>query len=156
MRQLTAEALGEELADHFLQPDRCRRVADMLRATPNPDPVGCCEVAFARAAVLLFVVADTQAPALAARINGAIDAVIARMFEGAHTPETSAWYGPGDMRVTAAKGVEHYRPAAFWSDRIAKTLADRLGLPRPSATVAADFSALIEAVVMWITKVRIR
>ena len=156
MRQLTPEALGEELAGHFLEPERCARVAALLRIAPNPDPVGCCEVAFARAAVIEYVVGDTQAPPLAARINATIDAAVARMFEGAHTPETAAWYGPGDLRATAALGVEHYRSAAFWSDRVAKTLADRLGLPRPSAAVAAEFSAQTEAVVLWITKVKFR
>ena len=156
MRQLTAEALGEELASHFLEPETCARIAALLRNTPSPDPVGCCEVAFARAAVLEFVVGDIQAPPLAARINAAIDANVSRMFEGAHTPETAAWYGAGDLRTTAALGVEHYRGAAFWSDRVAKTLADRLGLPRPSPTVAAEFSGLTEALVLWITKVKIR
>jgi hypothetical protein len=155
MRQLTAEALGEELADHFLEPETCARDAGLLRDAPRPDPVGCCEIAFARAAVLEFVVADTQAPALATRINSAIDAAVSRMFEGAHTPETAAWYGPDDLRGTAAAGVEHYRSAAFWSDRVAKTLADRLGMPRPSTAVASQFSALTEAVVMWIMKVKI-
>ncbi len=156
MRQLTAEALGEELAKHFLDPDICAEVAAELRTSPRPDPVGSCEVAFARAAVLEFVVGDTQAAPLAARINAAIDAAVSRMFEGAHTPETSAWYGAGDLRVTAALGVEHYRAAAFWSDRMAKTLADRLGLPRPSKAVAETFTTLTEAVVVWIMKVKIR
>jgi hypothetical protein len=156
MRQLTAEALGEELASHFLQTERCVEVAALMRNTPNPDPVGCCEIAFARAAVLEFVVGDTQAPALAVRINGAIDAAVSRMFEGAHTPETAAWYGAGDLRSTAALGVEHYRAAAFWSDRVAKTLSTRLGLPGPSAAVAETFTALTEDVVVWITKVKIR
>jgi hypothetical protein len=156
MRQLTAEALGDELAGHFLDPERCSEVAGLLRQTPRPDPVACCEVAFARAAILEFVVSDTQAPALAARINGAIDAAVSRMFEGAHTPETAAWYGAGDLRVTAAHGVDHYRGAAFWSDRVAKTLADRLALPRPSGAVAETVTVLTEAVVMWITKVKIR
>jgi hypothetical protein len=156
MRQLTAEALGDELAGHFLDPELCLEVAAQLRRSPSPDPVGCCEVAFARAAVLEFVVGDTQAPPLAARINTAIDAAVSRMFEGAHTPETSAWYGPGDLRETAAMGVEHYRTAAFWSDRVAKTLADRLGLPRPAPAIAAAFTALTEEAVVWITKVKIR
>jgi hypothetical protein len=156
MRQLTAETLGEELASHFLALESCVKVAGQLRSSPSPDPVGCFEVAFARAAVIEFVVGDTQAPPLAARINAAIDAAVSRMFEGAHTPETSAWYGAGDLRVTAALGVEHYRAAAFWSDRVAKTLADRLGLPRPSPAVAESFTILTEEAVMWITKVKIR
>jgi hypothetical protein len=156
MRQVTAETLGAELADHFLSPERCQRIAALLRDTPSPDSVGSCEVAFARAAVLEFVVEDTQPPPLAARINAAIDAAVSRLFEGAHTPETAAWYGPGDLRATAALGVEHYKPAAFWSDRVAKTLSIRLGLPRPSTAVAEEFSAMTEAVVMWIMKVRIR
>jgi hypothetical protein len=156
MRQLTAEALGEELVGHFLKPEPCLEVAALLRDTPRPDPVGVCEIAFARAAVLEFVVGETQAPALAARINAAIDAAVSRTFEGAHTPETSAWYGAGDLRETAAHGVDHYRSAAFWADRVAKTLADRLGLPRPSKAVAQTFTDLTEAVVMWIMKVKIR
>jgi len=156
MRQLTAEALAAELAEHFLEPETCARLAALLRTTPSPDPVGCCEIAFARAAVLKFIVSDTQAPALATRMNGAIDTAVSRMFEGAHTPETSAWYGPADLRETASLGVEHYRGAAFWADRVAKTLADRLGLPRPSPAVAAEFSVMIEAVVVWIMKVRLR
>ncbi len=156
MRQLTAEALGEELATHFLEPGGCAQVAGELRSSPSPDPVACCEVAFARAAVLQFIVGDTQPPPVAARMNVAIDAAVSRMFEGAHTPETSAWYGAGDLRVTASLGVEHYRAAAFWSDRMAKTLADRLGLPRPSRAVAQTFTDLTEAVVVWITKVKIR
>jgi hypothetical protein len=156
MRQVTAEALGEEIASHFLKTESCLEVAAMLRTAPRPDPVGCCEVAFARTAVLEFVVGDTQAPHLAGRIVAAIDAYISRMFEGAHTPETAAWYGAGDLRATAALGVEHYRGAAFWSDRVAKTLAIRLGLPGPSAAAAETFTALTEDVVVWITKVKIR
>jgi hypothetical protein len=156
MRQLTAEALAEELADRFLDPETCARLAALLRSTPSPDPVACCEIAFARAAVLKFIVSDTQTPPLAARMNETIDTAVSRMFEGAHTPETSAWYGAEDLRTTAALGVEHFRSAAFWADRVAKTLADRLGLPRPSPAVAAEFSAMTEAVVVWITKVKIR
>jgi len=156
MRQLTAEALAEELTSHFLEPETCARLAALLRATPSPDPVGCCEMAFARAAVLEFVVSDTQEVAVAARMNATIDAAVSRMFEGAHTPETSAWYGAADLRTTAALGVEHYKSAAFWADRMAKTVADRLGLPRPPPAVAAEFSAMTEAVVVWITKVKIR
>ena len=156
MRQLTAEALAEELASHFLEPETCSRLAAMLRTTPSPDPVGCCEIAFARAAALEFIVSDTQEAAIAARMNGAIDTAVSRMFEGAHTPETAAWYGATDLRTTAALGVDFYKGAAFWADRVAKTLADRLGLPRPSPAVAAEFSAMTEAVVVWITKVKIR
>lgn len=155
MRQLTAEALGEELAARFLDAPDCRRVASLLRGRPDPDPVACCEAAFARAAVLEFVIGDTQSSEIAGRMNAAIDAVVAKMFGGAHTPETSAWYGQTSLAAIAVQGVRHYYAAAFWSDRVAKYLADRLGLPRPSAEVAGDFSALTEAVVVWITKVKI-
>ena len=156
MRQLTAEALGEELANRFLDPDACQRAAALLRNQPRPDPVGCCEIAFARAAVLKFVVRDTQLPSIAARVNGGIDLIVARRFDGAHTARTAVWYGAADLRSAAATGVEHYLASAFWSDRVAKALADRLGLARPPPEVAWDFAAVVEQAVVWITKVTIR
>jgi hypothetical protein len=156
MREVTAEELGRQLANRFLEPEACRREADALRDQPRPDAVGCCEMAFARAAVLKFVIGDTQDGAIAARINSGIDAVVAQMFHGAHTPETAAWYGPGDLGATAAQAINNYQGAAFWSARLAKIMAERLGLARPSPLAAKGFADLTEAVVVTITKVRIR
>ena len=127
-----------------------------MRDLPRPDPVGCCEIAFARAAVVKFIVNDTQASGLAVRINAGVDESISHMFKGAHTPQTAAWYGAGDLGEAAAKGIEQYMSAAFWSDRVAKTMADRLGLPRPSPVVASGFSKLTEDIVIAITRVKIR
>jgi hypothetical protein len=156
MRQVTAENLGRELAERFLDPELCRIEAEALRDLPRPDPVGCCEIAFARAAVVKFIVNDTQASGLAVRINAGVDESISHMFKGAHTPQTAAWYGAGDLGEAAAKGIEQYMSAAFWSDRVAKTMADRLGLPRPSPVVASGFSKLTEDIVIAITRVKIR
>ncbi len=156
MRQVTAEALGRELAEWVLDPELCRIAAEALRDLPRPDPVGCCEIAFARAAVVKFIVNDTQSAGLAVRINAGVDESIAHMFKGAHTPQTAAWYGEGDLGEAAAKGIEQYMNAAFWSDRVAKTMADRLGLPRPSPIVAKGFSKLTEDIVIAITRVKIR
>lgn len=156
MRQVAAENLGRELAERFLDPELCRIEAEALRDLPRPDPVGCCEIAFARAAVVKFIVNDTQASGLAVRINAGVDESISHMFKGAHTPQTAAWYGAGDLGEAAAKGIEQYMSAAFWSDRVAKTMADRLGLPRPSPVVASGFSKLTEDIVIAITRVKIR
>ena len=156
MRRLTAEALGEELADRFLDPEACQRAAALMRGRPRPDPVGCCEIAFARAALLRFVIEETLAPSIAARASGAVALVLARLFDGAHTPQTAARYGPSDLPTAAAVGLAHYREAAFLSERLARSLAERLGMAQPSPEVAEDLTGMVERVVIWITRVGIR
>jgi hypothetical protein len=156
MRRLTAEALGEDLAGRFLDPEGCRGAAALLADRPRPDPIGCCEIAFARAAVLKFLADETLPPPIAARAHTGIDAVVSRMFDGAHTRQTAAWYGPADLRTAAAAGVEHYRASAFLSDRLARTLSERLASAGPSSAVADNFTTLAEQAVVWITKWTVR
>ena len=152
----TAEQVAGDLAARVLDPEACREAAARLPGRPAPDPVGSCEMAFAGAATLKHVIADTQAPAIAARMTGAVDAAVADAFGGAHTPQTEEHYGPESLREAAAEAVERYRADAFFSKRVAETMNARLGVRGPaSPEVARIFSQITEAAVLAISKVKI-
>lgn len=151
-----AEQVARDLALEVIDPEACRRAAGTLRGRPTPDPVGSCEMAFAGAATLKHVIGDTQPPAIAGRMGAAVDAAVADAFGGAHTPETADHYGPEGLREAAAKAVKRYRGDAFWSKRVAETMAARLGIPgKPSAEVAQIFSDITRHAVLAISKLRI-
>ena len=152
----TAEQVAGDLAARVLDPETCRRAAASLPGRPTPDPVGSCEMAFAGAATLKHVIADTQPPAIAARMGAVVDTAVADAFGGVHTPETGDHYGPESLREAAAKAVERYRGDAFWSKRVAETMAARLGIPgKPSMAVAHIFSDITRHAVLAISKLRI-
>ena len=151
-----AEQIARELAARVLDPDICRRAAAALSGRPIPDPVGSCEMAFAGAGTLKHVIDDTQAAAIAARMNAVVDAAVAETFGGAHTAPTQNHYGPDGLAEAAAKAVERYRADAFWSRRVAETMAARLEIPgKPSAQVAGIFSQITRDAVLAISKARI-
>jgi hypothetical protein len=155
-KRTTAEQLARELAATVIDPDACRRAAARLGERPDPDPVGCCEMAFAGVATLEHVIADTQAPAIAARMNGAVDAALAEAFGGAHTAETQAQYGPESLPDAAHRAVEAYRPAAFWSKKVAEMMATRLAIPGPpDMEVAQVFSDITTRASLAISRAKI-
>jgi len=155
-RRATAEKVAGDLAAAVLDPETCRAAAARLSGRPSPDPVGSCEMAFAGAATLKHVIADTQSPAIAARMTVAIDAAVADVFGGAHTPQTEAHYGPDSLAQAAAAAVARYQGDAFWSKRLAETLGARLGISEaPSMDVARIFSDITEDSVLAISKFRI-
>ncbi|MEO8927229.1 MAG: hypothetical protein ABI306_08700 [Caulobacteraceae bacterium] len=155
-KRASAEQLARDLAAGILDPEACRTAAARLSNRPTPDPVGSCEMAFAGAATLKHVIDETQPPAIAARMNGVMDAAVAEAFGGVHTAETLDHYGPESLPVAAAAAVERYRGDAFWSKRVAETMAARLEIPGPpSMAVAQVFSEITERAVLAISRVRI-
>ena len=151
-----AEQVARDLALKVIDPETCRATATTLAGRPTPDPIGSCEMAFAGAATLKHVIADTQPPAIAARMNAAVDAAVADAFGGAHTVETRDHYGPESLREAAARAVERYQADAFWSKRVAETMAARLGIPgRPSMEAAQIFSEITRRAVLAISNARI-
>jgi hypothetical protein len=155
-KRVTAEQLARDLAATVIDPQACRIAAARLPGRPNPDPVGCCEMAFAGVATLEHVIADTQAPAIAARMNAAVDAALADAFGGAHTAATQEHYGPESLRDAARQAVEQYMSAAFFSRKVAETMAARLDIPGPtSMEVAQVFSDITTRMALAISKARI-
>jgi hypothetical protein len=155
-KRIPAEQLARDLAATVIDPDACRQAAMRLPDRPDPDPVGCCEVAFAAVATLRHVIADTQAPAIAARMNGAVDAALAEAFGGVHTAETERHYGPGSLRDAAAEAVERYQSAAYFSKRIVETMAARLAIAGPPPMwMAPVFSEITTRTALAISKARI-
>lgn len=137
---MTPEALAEELADSILDPEACRAAAARIPGRPDSDPVGCCEVAFAGIATLEHVIAETHGGPVAARMNAAVDAALARTFGGAHTPETEAHYGPRILADAAADAVAQYLGPAYWSRKLAETVAARLGVKGASGAALASLA----------------
>jgi len=125
-KRVTAEQLAGDLAARILDPETCREAAARLPGRPTPDPVGSCEMAFAGAATLKHVIADTQSPAIAARMTGAVDAAVADAFGGAHTPETQNHYGPDSPPDAAAKAVERDRALTLRPDTQFQRVARRV------------------------------
>lgn len=155
-KRTTPEQLARELAATVIDPEACRRAAGRLLDRPSPDPVGCCEMAFAGVATLEHVITDTQDPAIAVRMNGVVDAALAEAFGGGHSPETEAHYGPGSLGEAARQAVEAYKPAAFFSRRVVETMAARLGIEgRPSPEVAQVFSDITTRASLAIGNARI-
>jgi hypothetical protein len=108
-------------------------------------------------ATLKHVISDTQNPAIAARMNGAVDAALADAFGGVHTLETEEFYGPESLRDAAYNAVGSYGSAAFWSKKVAETMAARLGIAgRPSIEVADVFSDITTRSALVISKARIK
>jgi hypothetical protein len=155
-KRTTAEQLGRDLAAMVIDPEACRQAAARLAGRPDPDPVGCCEMAFAGTATLKHVISDTQTAAIAARMNGAVDAAVADAFGGVHTAETESHYGPESLRDAAAQAVENYRGPAFWSKKVAEVMAARLGIAGPtSMEVAQVFSDITTRTALAISKASI-
>ncbi|MGI8840824.1 MAG: hypothetical protein ACR2F8_08620 [Caulobacteraceae bacterium] len=155
-KRTPAEELARDLAGRVLDPDACRRAAATLPGRPAPDPVGSCEMAFAGAATLKHLIADTQPPAIAARMNGVVDAALAEAFGGANTPETGEHYGQESLPQAAAKAVERYGADAFFSKRVAETVAARLGIAgKPPPRTAQVFSDITRDAALAIAAARI-
>ncbi|MGI9168995.1 MAG: hypothetical protein ACR2FH_02295 [Caulobacteraceae bacterium] len=155
-KRVTAERLAGDLAARVIDPLSCREAAARLTGRPSPDPLASCEMAFAGAATLRHVFADTQPPAIAARMIAAVDAAVADAFSGAHTPQTLAHYGAGSLALAAAEAVSRYQADAFWSRRLAETMAARLGMAEASPPeMARIFSRIVETAVLAISRVRI-
>ncbi len=155
-KRATAEQVGHSLALKALDPGLCLKQANRLPGRPGHDPIGCCEIAFAKAGTLKHVIADTQDAAVAARMNAAVDAAVEETFAGAHTAETRAHYGPRDLREIAAEAVAQYQTDGFWSDRVAQTMGRRLGQTgRPSAEAARIFTDLTQETVLALFKLRL-
>ncbi len=151
-----AEQVARELALRVLDPETCRRAAASLPGRPSPDPVGSCEMAFAGAGTLKHVIADTQTPDIAARMNGVVDTAVADAFGGAHTPETRDHYGPESLAQAAAAAVARYQADAFFSKRLVETMGARLGMVGPpSMNVARVFSEITQDSALVISKVKI-
>jgi hypothetical protein len=157
MRSASAEALARALAEAHLEPEACQAMASRLLGRRDADPVAVCEVAFARAALLRYVIVEVQAPMIADRMNGALDAFVATMFKGAHTAQTAARYGPRTLAQAAADAIATYQPDAFLCERLARAIAQRLALADGApASTAADLARLTERAVVAMTRVRIR
>lgn len=155
-KRVEAGQAARALALKALDPAECLRATHRLPGRPDPDPIACCEIAFAKAGTLKHVFADTQPAAIAARMNAAVDAAVEETFAGAHTAQTLAHYGSEDLRGVAAKAVGQYQVDAFWTTRIAETLGKRLGATgRPSAEAVRIFSDLTHDTVMALMKLRL-
>ncbi len=155
-KRTAAEQLARDLAATVIDPQACRRAAARLPERPDPDPVGCCEIAFAGVATLKHVIADTQVPAIAARMNAAVDAALADAFGGVHTDQTQEFYGPESLRDAAVQAVEAYMPAAFFSKKVVESMSARLGIDGPPPMwMAQVFSEITTRASLAIGKARI-
>lgn len=154
-RRATAEQVAADLAARILDPETCREAATQLSDRPAPDPVGSCEMAFAGAAILKHVIADTQTEAVAARMTRVVDDAVAETFGGVHTPQTQAHYGSESLREGAANAVQRYLEDAFFARRMAETMGARLAISgRPSTELAKVFSDIVRDTVLTISRTK--
>lgn len=163
--RVDADEVAKRLAARFLEPEICRAGAAALPSRPTPDEVGCCEMAFARAAIVRHVVGDVLPVGLAEPLNAAIMRELAGAFGGAHTAATEAHYGSRTLAEVAADAMSVYQPAAFFATRVADTMMTRLGMARvglakltlparPPAALVAVFTDLTEEVVLFLSRAR--
>ena len=121
---LNGPSLGDAVVGAYLDPADIWAQVLSLRPFAAPDLFVCCEVAFARIAIVKFMLKRTQDAACRRRAFAGLDAMVAREFQSEGGADEAAF---GDCLPEAAQeAVELYYRSASVPALVAAALLERI------------------------------
>lgn len=137
-KPVAAEVAGRNLTAHMIDADSCWRDVCGLRSYKTEGPIATCEMAFARAALVKFMLKEQRPASVAERIDKAADELILESFTGEDTEATHLFYGE-PLEIAAPKRVAAYSEHAFMTSQLASVLGAKLGVPGMASIEIAPF-----------------
>ena len=128
-KAVAAEMVGRNVTALLIDFDTCWRYVGRLRSYTTEDQIAVCEVAFARAAFVKYMLKERQPEGVAKRMDKAVDAAVEEIFAGEKDTEATRTFYGESLQAAALKRVGAYSDHTFMETQLASVLGTKLGVP---------------------------
>ena len=154
-KTVAAEIVGNNMSYLILDADDCWKDVCALRSYDTPGPIAVCEMAFARAALMMSILGENQKPSISERISNASKSFLLDVFSNEDSEVTKNYYGL-PMSQVAPERLHFYSQHVFPVSQLALVLGIRLGVPgAPLIEAAFMFESVEQRIRLQLAKLKI-